>query len=628
MATMMRAKLHSGGKTIGDATGALMGMNLDWLGDVPGALLSQRLENPTFWGPPDPSTGLPRPYRKMFEFVAGVEHSMVPGANLAGGPALRLHVFDVSSSTHPGFVQPNCWVRRGETLRLTVWARCQGKPAVMELGFGHRAWAGPIYGSAQLSIDASHYQPYHAEVTVEHDDDQAVFFCFLRSNGMVYIDRVLAEPVGEPLFRSDTLEAIRQLEPGTIRWPAGCLASTYHWRNGVGPAHLRYDGYDQTFHGIMNYTAGTDEYLDLCRRVGATPHFVVNIATGTPDEAGEWAGYVARWHESQGAPLPAIYWQIGNEQWGAHEEGCMEPQRYPQVLRQYVPLIRRHQPRAIIVSASTEAVLNNVPPPSPWAQAIARQAADLVDVIAVHFYPTHMDTDAGREAHGFLADAHRMGQVFDAYRRQLDSLGCSARLALTEWGAFRSECHMDNRFHCRTAAPMGLWIAAMLMEMLRRCDRVTLGNGYSMLNFMPSIVARGPRVECTTYHAVQRFIRPLLPGTIIASASEGPVFTPPPLLRDPFQTPVEQRPNPNLALPWLDSLMGRDAVGRPWALLVNRHLSEPIEVELPGELADAAGLELSPEPDLERFAAPTPRTARGSAVVVSPCSLLRLTAAR
>src|SRR5215204_2372514 len=125
-------------------------------------------------------------------------------------------------------------------------------------------------------------------------------------------------------FRTDVLQAVRRLKPGTIRWPGGCFVSGYHWQDGVGPT--RTTAYDKAWGVEDSNLFGTDEFVAFCRKVGAEPYICTNAGTGTPEEMAGWleycnldeAGAWARLRIEGGSigPHDVRYWSIGNENYG------------------------------------------------------------------------------------------------------------------------------------------------------------------------------------------------------------------------------------------------------------------------------------------------------------------------
>ena len=161
---MKKIELNLTGKALGEASETLLGANLEWIGDVPAALSTERLRNPTFRGPAEPGSGLAPHWKKWMEFGGGHTFVLEPGHNRVGEPGQRLQVTDGDA----WMVQPECPVRAGERLRIRLWVRCQGAPVRLRVGFHHRGLAGPTYAEAEVLVDHSHFGVQEREIGRAH----------------------------------------------------------------------------------------------------------------------------------------------------------------------------------------------------------------------------------------------------------------------------------------------------------------------------------------------------------------------------------------------------------------------------------------------------------------------------
>lgn len=146
-------------------------------------------------------------------------------------------------------------------------------------------------------------------------------------------------------LRKDAVDALKKLEPPVIRWPGGCYADTYHWRNGIGPRSERPVTYNENFSTYERDSNqfGTHEFMKLCEMVGARPWLNVNMMTGSAAEMRDWMEYCNREEETalskerkaNGAekPFGVELWGIGNEVWAGG--GNMTPQSYANEYRKY-----------------------------------------------------------------------------------------------------------------------------------------------------------------------------------------------------------------------------------------------------------------------------------------------------
>lgn len=145
--------------------------------------------------------------------------------------------------------------------------------------------------------------------------------------------------------RQGVLDALRELQPPVLRWPGGCYADTYHWRDGIGDPAQRPTTFNENFgtYELDDHAFGTDEYLRLCEAVGAEPWININMMSGSVAEMRDWMEYVnraagtdlARLRAQNGheAPYGVRCWGIGNESWAGG--GMMTPSSYADRYRTY-----------------------------------------------------------------------------------------------------------------------------------------------------------------------------------------------------------------------------------------------------------------------------------------------------
>ena len=89
------------------------------------------------------------------------------------------------------------------------------------------------------------------------------------------------------------MSALKEIDVPVIRWPGGCFADTYHWKDGIGPKDKRPSIINSTWGGVTEDNSfGTHEFLDFCSMLGAEPYICVNVGSGTVQEAADWVEYV------------------------------------------------------------------------------------------------------------------------------------------------------------------------------------------------------------------------------------------------------------------------------------------------------------------------------------------------
>lgn len=210
---------------------------------------------------------------------------------------------------------------------------------------------------------------------LEHFDNQVY-------GGIYDPDSKFADEDG---FRTDVIEALREIKTPIVRWPGGCFVSTYHWLDGVGSD--RQPVYDKTWQVEDPSTFGTDEYIKWCRKVGCEPYICTNAGTGIPEEMSDWVEYCnlnvgkyGRMRIKNGYPEPhnVKYWSVGNENWGAHELGARTVQEWGPLVRESAKLMRSVTKDAKLFAAATS--------DKNWTMPLLREAAPYLDYIAIHGY--------------------------------------------------------------------------------------------------------------------------------------------------------------------------------------------------------------------------------------------------
>lgn len=150
-------------------------------------------------------------------------------------------------------------------------------------------------------------------------------------------------------IRNDVIEALREINPPIIRWPGGCFADYYHWKDGIGPRDQRPSIINSSWGGVTEDNSfGTHEFLDLCDLLDAEPYLCVNVGSGTVQEAADWVEYVNSSNESpmtklrkqngREEPWDVKFWAVGNESWGCG--GNMTPDYYTDLFKRYGTYMR------------------------------------------------------------------------------------------------------------------------------------------------------------------------------------------------------------------------------------------------------------------------------------------------
>jgi len=187
-------------------------------------------------------------------------------------------------------------------------------------------------------------------------------------------------------FRTDVIEALRELRVPIVRWPGGCFASAYHWRDGVG--RNRQPSLDKAWGVEDSNLFGTDEFVAWCRLIGAEPYICTNAGSGTSEEMSDWVEYCnvrsqgryARMRKDNGyaEPLNVRYWSIGNENYLGGEIGAKTVEEWGPLVRESAKMMRAVDSDLKILAAAT---VNG-----DWTPPMLKAAGKYLDYISIHGY--------------------------------------------------------------------------------------------------------------------------------------------------------------------------------------------------------------------------------------------------
>ena len=191
-------------------------------------------------------------------------------------------------------------------------------------------------------------------------------------------------------IRNDVVEALKEIAPSVVRWPGGCFADTYHWKDGIGPQDKRPSIINTNWGGVTEDNSfGTHEFLDLCELIGAEPYICVNVGSGTVQEASEWVEYVnsnakspmteLRKKNGRDKPWNVKFWAVGNESWGCG--GNMTPDYYSDLFKRFSTYMRG---RGLYRVAS-----GGTDPDFDWTETVLKKTQkfrNLIQGYSFHYY--------------------------------------------------------------------------------------------------------------------------------------------------------------------------------------------------------------------------------------------------
>lgn len=189
--------------------------------------------------------------------------------------------------------------------------------------------------------------------------------------------------------RNDVIDALREIEIPVLRWPGGCFSDEYHWHDGVG--ENRRPILNTNWGGVVEDNSfGTNEFFDLCEKLGCEPYLAGNLGSGTVSELASWLEYITydgnspyaleRKKNGRENPWRLKYLGIGNENWGGG--GNMRPEAYADEYRRYETFAKNYStPDMIKVACGPNADDYN------WTETIMQNLKSWhTGAISLHYY--------------------------------------------------------------------------------------------------------------------------------------------------------------------------------------------------------------------------------------------------
>jgi len=191
-------------------------------------------------------------------------------------------------------------------------------------------------------------------------------------------------------MRTDVVEALRHIKIPVLRWPGGCFADEYHWKDGIGENSQRKQMVNTHWGGVIEDNSfGTHEFMELCKQLDCEPYINGNLGSGTVQEMSQWVEYLTfdgispmaelRAQNGRKKPWSVKYWGVGNENWGCG--GNMRPEYYADQYRQYATYIKNYGENKIFKIACGASDFNY-----DWTDKVMAIAGKFMDALTVHYY--------------------------------------------------------------------------------------------------------------------------------------------------------------------------------------------------------------------------------------------------
>ena len=330
-------------------------------------------------------------------------------------------------------------------------------------------------------------------------------------------------------IRSDVVEALRQLQIPNLRWPGGCFADDYHWRDGIGPRAERPRMVNSHWGDIVeNNHFGTHEFMALCELLGTDPYVNGNVGSGTVREMSEWVEYLTRDGQSPMAslrrengrdkPWRVPFWGIGNEAWGCG--GNMSAQAYADLARQYATFCRDHGDNRLYRIAA-----GGSDDDYAWTRTLmeaiscfgcAEEPRGVFQALSFHYYTIagtwedkgsalEFDTD---DYYRTMARARRVEELIQRHGAVMDVHDPEKKvgLVLDEWGTWWDvEPGTNPGFLYQQNTLRDALVASVHFDAFHRhADRLVMANIAQTVNVLQAMILTDPDtgalVTTPTYH--------------------------------------------------------------------------------------------------------------------------------
>lgn len=345
-------------------------------------------------------------------------------------------------------------------------------------------------------------------------------------------------------FRKDVVDALKKLGVPVLRWPGGCFADQYHWRDGIGPRKKRPVRVNTEWGGVDETNAvGTKEYMDLAAQLGAKTYVNGNVGTGSPQENKDWLEYMTsdtrstlareRRRNGNARPWKLDYFGFGNEPWGCG--GHMKPAFYADLYHWYATFAKTPKNDTPLWLAA-----GPYGDDTAWTEALmASDKFNDMNAITLHHYvlPTGSWTGPKGPATGFGEDQWmsvmqgtlKLDKILADQSAVMDKYDPDKKVALdvNEWGNWYDPAPGTNpAFLYQQNTLRDAVSAAVTLDIFQaHADRVRMAAIAQMVNVLQAMVLTdGPKMLLTPTYDVFMMYKPFRDATLLASDLKTPDY--------------------------------------------------------------------------------------------------------
>lgn len=333
-------------------------------------------------------------------------------------------------------------------------------------------------------------------------------------------------------MRTDVVEALKELKVPVLRWPGGCFADEYHWKDGIGPKETRKKMINTHWGGVVEDNSfGTHEFMELCRQIGCKTYINGNLGSGTVQEMSEWVEYMTfngvspmadlRAKNGHEEPWTVDYFGVGNENWGCG--GNMTPQHYANEYRRYQTFVRNYDHTKPVKKVCCGANVADY----FWTEGVLETCYDhcpdflhgFMDYLSLHYYvhPEGWDikgsaTDFNEEVwYKTLNKALFMDTLVTRHGAIMDKFDPEKKVGMCvdEWGAwYTCEPGTNPGFLYQQNTVRDALVAGITLNIFNKhSDRVKMAALAQMVNVLQSVLlTEGEKmIKTPTYHVMHMY---------------------------------------------------------------------------------------------------------------------------
>ena len=334
-------------------------------------------------------------------------------------------------------------------------------------------------------------------------------------------------------MRCDVVDALKDMKIPVLRWPGGCFADEYHWKDGIGPKETRKKMINTHWGGVLEDNSfGTHEFFELCEQLGCKTYVNGNVGSGTVQEMSEWIEYMTfdgvspmadlRRKNGREKPWKVDYFGVGNENWGCG--GNMTPEYYGNLYRRYQTYVRDYSGQGNTSKICCGPNVDDY----HWTEKVMETAFDhtpehlhgFMDGLSLHYYTVPgKDWDHKGSATDFstedwfctLKKAYRIEELVKKHGDIMDKYDPDKKIGMMvdEWGCwFDVEPGTNPGFLYQQNTMRDALVACISLNVFNKhCDRVKMANIAQLVNVLQSVIlTEGAKMLLTpTYYVFRMY---------------------------------------------------------------------------------------------------------------------------